>query len=329
MLRRLERRLEVSLRLRGWSPYGLSREDVLWAYRLLLEREPENADVVRGKLELFGTLRALREDLLRSPEYARLNPDTAVEAETIVVIREVPRVGRLFLDLADEVISVAILRDRYEPTEAEFFRRSVTDGMTVLDIGANLGFYTVLAGSLVGATGRVIAFEPLLSNRTLLERSVSENGFEDRVTVRDQAVGGARAQMAIVIAEAAANSGGAYISDSAPQGFTSQQVEVIRLDEEDLGGKVDFIKIDIEGAELLAFRGARALLESQRPTIMCELHAKQLRLVSGCSPSDVITQLGAYGYSCHLIAEDGTPGRRITNVPGDVPETVAFVSDKA
>jgi FkbM family methyltransferase len=171
----------------------------------------------------------------------------------------------------------------------------------------------------------VVAFEPLPSNADLLQRSLVENRVEDRVDLHRAAVADESGRTKLILGAYSQNSGGACISSEASvgPGWTAIPVEVVRLDDLDLP-RVHFVKLDIEGAELLAIHGARSLLERDRPIIMCELHRRQLRQVSHCDARDVVTALESFDYEAREIESNGL-GRRIVDVASDHPETVAFV----
>src|SRR5579864_4643472 len=172
-------------------PGGLTRDHVVWAYRLLLDRDPENEDVIEPKLAGSRDTRELRHHLMTSTEFQNKNRDYAHTNDRTVVISELAGTGgvRLFVDLSDHVIGLNIVRGHYEQDEIRFARSVVRPGDTALDVGAHVGFFTVQMAEAVGPGGRVYAFEPFDSNADLLERSVAENRFGDRVTVRRAAVG--------------------------------------------------------------------------------------------------------------------------------------------
>jgi len=101
-------------------------------------------------------------------------------------------------------------------------------------------------------------------------------------------------------------------------------VPVISLDMLALPRPVSFIKADIEGAEPLAFRGADALLRSDRPVILSELHPRQLDRVSGVTPAQFIDEMRHRGYRCHLLGA-GVAGPEIDDAPGNGVTSVVFL----
>src|SRR5438477_3574246 len=91
-------------------PGGLTREHVVWAYRLLLDRDPESEDVIGPKLDGSRSTADLRRHLITSAEYQRKNPDFAQTNDRTIVIKELDAGVRLFIDLSDHVIGLSILR---------------------------------------------------------------------------------------------------------------------------------------------------------------------------------------------------------------------------
>jgi hypothetical protein len=98
-------------------PGGLTRDHVVWAYRLLLDRDPESEDAIGPKLAGSRDTRELRRHLMTSAEFQEKNRDYAHTNDRTVVIKELDSGVRLFVDLSDHVIGLAIVRGRYERTK--------------------------------------------------------------------------------------------------------------------------------------------------------------------------------------------------------------------
>ena len=122
----------------------LDRDAVRWAYRLFLDREPNEIENVEKLVAASASTSDLRRMFLASEEFRRRNPhDLAYTVEPTVVIKEIAPGLRLFLDLSDVTIGLNVARGRYEEKEMRFVRSVVGPGDYVLDIGANIGFFTV------------------------------------------------------------------------------------------------------------------------------------------------------------------------------------------
>src|SRR6186997_600883 len=133
--------------------------------------------------------------------------------------------------------------------------------------------------AMVGPTGEIHSFEPYGPNADLLERSIDENRFEDRVTFQRAAVGAASGTATLTFPAETLNSGGAYLLRAGTSPLTGNQeadVPVVALDDLNVQGRVRLIKMDVEGAEPQVIRGAARLLRDHRPVILSELHPTQL-----------------------------------------------------
>ena len=305
---------------------GLTREHVIWAYRILLDREPESEDAIVPKVRGFRTTRELRNEIVTSEEYQRNNRDFAQANERNLVIKELEGGVRLVIDLADHAIGLNILRGRFELNELDFVRRTVRPGQHVLDIGAHIGLFAMHMAAIVGPDGSVHAFEPFSENAECLEKSVKENRFEARVVVERKAVGREAGTARLLFAPHSLNTGGAFLvrEGASLPGHEARSVPAIALDGYPLHRPVSFVKIDVEGAEPLVLAGAKRILGEDRPVILSELHPLQLERVSGVSPAAFVDQMRALGYRCHVLGA-GVLGEEMTHVPSSGVTSAVFV----
>jgi len=305
---------------------ALTRDHIVWAYRILLDRDPESDDVILPKMRGYQNTRDLRNDIVTSEEYQQNNRDYAQMNERNLVIKEIEPGLRLAIDLADHAIGLNILRGRFELNELEFVRRTVRPGQHVVDAGAHIGLFAMHMAAAVGPSGSVHCFEPFEANAECLELAIRENRFERRVVLERAAVGAVSGEAQLVFAPATLNSGGAFIGRPGmmPQGHEARRVRMIALDGYPLPRPISFIKIDVEGAEPQALRGAARLLRDDRPVILSEVHPSQLKLVSDVAPAAFIAQLAELGYRCHLLGA-GVLGREVTDVQTNGVESVVFV----
>jgi len=157
----------------------------------------------------------------------------------------------------------------YEIEKQAVVRSLVRPGMKIFDIGANAGFYTLAFARLVGERGHVWAFEPLAENVRNLRRHVELNGLTN-VTVVEAAVS-ERAGVAD-FAPGKSNSMGRLAEGG------GQHVPTVALDDFCVQEKIDcpdLIKLDIEGGESLAFKGARRVIALGKATILLALHGRE------------------------------------------------------
>ncbi len=180
----------------------------------------------------------------------------------------------------------------FEPNEVALIKEHVKKGDTVIDIGANIGYYTLLFAQLVGESGQVIAFEPDPENFALLHKNIILNQYNN-VKLLQKAVSNQNKQTYLYLCDD--NKGMHRLYDSVCcRGRV--EVETICLDDylPKIVKKVDFIKIDIEGAEYDALRGMEKILYQQRPKLLTEFSPAAL-FEYGIKPQiyvDFLTQLG-------------------------------------
>lgn len=167
---------------------------------------------------------------------------------------------KFYCDPADRGISPNIVMDGYwEPRTTEAIIDRLRPGMTAIDAGANLGYFSVLMGLLVGARGRVLAFEPLADSVRRLEGSLLLNGLTARTAVYPEPLGAEEGGEVSLFFEDA-RAGGAHIADAAPEGFNRITARTRRLDQ--VPGALDaaLVKIDTEGTEDLIWHGMTAMI---------------------------------------------------------------------
>lgn len=228
---------------------------------------------------------------------------------------ELPSGLKLWIDLGDSGVSLGCLSGMYEGEETAFILNTLKQGDTFIDIGANIGWFAVQAARTVGQSGRVIAIEPRAQTGGYLARSLLEaNGFSDRAEVHHCAVGTQAGRFSIGWDSSAGNPGGTWSlptteiqQEFRDAGLRMEDVEVKTLDSIVAGRKVDMIKMDIEGAEGLALRGAAQTLAQSRPVILSEMSFSLLPKISGFSAADYVRWMAQQNYRCHAL-EAGRTG---------------------
>ncbi len=204
------------------------------------------------------------------------------------------------------------IRGIYEPVETGLLNGEIKKGDVVFDIGANIGYHTLIAARLVGPDGKVIAFEPDPTNFGLLKNNVEMNGYQNVILVQ-KAVANRTERIRLFLSED--NKGDHRIYDP-NDGRTSIEIEAVRLDDflADFGGRVDFMKMDIQGAEGGAVQGMPDLLKkNRRLKIVSEFWPFGLRQF-GTEPAEYIDLFVKQGFVLHEIDE-----RRRTIRPADIP----------
>jgi len=241
------------------------------------------------------------------------------------VIKETEYGFRIWVALGERSISREIMLDRYERDEVAFVRSVVVPGNRVVDVGANIGFYTALLAALVGPSGHVIACEPLAAAADALERTVAENGFAGRVTLHRVALAERCGSVALRHAPVTINQGAAYLAPAAavPPGHVDDLVPARTLDDVVGDGPCDFVKLDAEGAEPRILAGATRTLARCRPIVLAELNPTLLDRVGGQCPADVIGEMTRHGYQARRLGGGGA-AERIDRYEGEASINVVF-----
>jgi FkbM family methyltransferase len=205
-------------------------------------------------------------------------------------------------DATDPYISGALVRTGvFEPFETEWTAHELRPGDTVLDVGANIGYFTLHFARLVGPHGRVFAFEPDPANFALLKRNVAVNGYRN-VELVPAAVSDRTGATHLFRSDSNAGDHRAY--DSA-DGRAAVAVETVALDRylDRPGLRIDFIKMDIQGSEWHALRGMRGLLARHpRLKMLMEFWPVGLRRC-GASAAAVLGLLEEAGFSLYEMEE--------------------------
>lgn len=201
----------------------------------------------------------------------------------------------------------SIFAGNYEIRERRFVERFLKKGMTVFDIGAHHGFYTLLASKKVGNEGLVIAFEPSPRERKRLVLHVKLNCCRN-VTVEPFALSGVSGKSKMYIVQ-----GRDTGCNSLHMPIVNEQVKEIEVDSTTLDNyiernnisTIDFIKLDVEGAELEILKGSKKLLSAKsRPVILCEVDEYREK-PWGYSEKDLLGFLGNYNYKWFGINSKG------------------------
>jgi len=207
---------------------------------------------------------------------------------------------KFFLHLGNDLSSQLFVEGRYDPNEFYFLNQLLSSGMTVIDLGANEGLYTLFAAKQVGDSGIVLAFEPSLREFKRLQDNLALN--EEITNVQTFQVGlSNNSDIQLLKVAADDHSGQNTLGDFAYEGIVclnAETVTVRRLDDvlEELAVQsVDVIKIDVEGAEHRVFEGARKTLERDRPLILFELVDRALQKQSS-STNEILSYLRELGY---------------------------------
>lgn len=214
---------------------------------------------------------------------------------------------QMYVDLRDEDgVGIPLYVNRaYEPKETELFRRILQPGMTFVDVGANIGYFTTLAAKLVAPGGRVIAVEPDLENFTLLQKNIEANSLcnTDLMNVALAAApGSARLYRSHV------NHGDyrLYCPEAFPQDSVEVKVETLDRALDTLKvDRVDIAKLDVQGYEVEVLEGmSRTIAANKGMVILSEYWPYGLKQ-AGRSARQFIELLQGAGFEPNILQEAG------------------------
>jgi FkbM family methyltransferase len=345
---------------------SVSRDEVVWCYRIALGREPESDEVIRLHMNCEN-LQALRNSFLTSAEFAAATfplPDhttvkitsydstiydpaklfrllygrdpNAVELYTsnILISTDVndpvdairsmvagfdhqfystPFTIRhsasnieyisihgfeLAIDKFDTSVAYNLKDVNYEAWLVDFYKRIIKPGNTFVDIGANIGTYSMLAATLVGRNGKVLSFEPNSENCRLLLLSSLINNF-DNIQLFPFALTNETGCVPFING---IGSNGAIVTNDKDKlvDSTCFIVPTNRLDNI-ITDNIDFIKMDVEGAEGLVLNGALGSLTKYRPLMTSEFSLEMLSRVSNMHGKEYLSLIKSIGYDLNMI----------------------------
>ncbi len=207
----------------------------------------------------------------------------------------------MFLDKGD---STGYSTKEYEKDTTELIKNNIKEGDVVIDLGANIGYYTLLMAKLVGKNGRVFAFEPEPKNLELLKRNIQLNTLKN-ITVIEKAVSNKVGEDNLYIDKKYIGSHTLYneFTDKKPI-----KVEVTTIDKffEDYKGKINFIKMDIEGSEYRALEGMSDLIIKNNVKLIIEYATSRI-IENGNTPNEFMSLIKSLGFKHKLIIDNNNP----------------------
>ena len=187
--------------------------------------------------------------------------------------------SKMLLDLTDPGINRDLfLYGKREPSSTEIFRRQLSPGMTIVDVGANIGYYVLIEAQALGNSGKIHAIEPAPKNFEMLQANLDLNAVGCEIESHNLAISDHVGQVSFEIA------GASNHHRLAINGSNSNSIEVEATTLDALLGdeKIDMVRMDAEGAEWVILRGMRRILASDRPLKMfIEVHPKLIREYQG------------------------------------------------
>ena len=192
----------------------------------------------------------------------------------------------------------------WEPETTAVFLSLITDGDVVVDLGAHVGYYTLLAARRVGPEGRVFAFEPHPDNFRLLVKNIESNFYSNVIPVQ-KAVSNETGGTELFLQGTTTHS--LFRKSDSNKSVLVQTTsldEYFKTVEPRLRSRIKLIKMDIEGAEMQAMLGMRQIIsENAEIAIISEFEPENLK-ASGCEPSEFVSYLTEQGFKLQSVGEN-------------------------
>jgi FkbM family methyltransferase len=209
----------------------------------------------------------------------------------------------------------------YEAYETKIMKSLIKPGDVVVDLGAFIGYYTLIFAEIVGQSGQVVAFEPRPSNAQILRKNIQVNNYSN-VLVEEKAVSDVEGKITLYLCTDNHGMNRLYKSAYCDE---SVEVECITLDSyfKNSNKKIDFIKMDVEGSEYGVLEGMTRILEKNNNIkILLEFNPSSI-IEYGKTPEELIGLLNSYGFNIYRLnrrtkAKDIIQPKSMSNLVKDV-----------
>ena len=220
--------------------------------------------------------------------------------------------GRKMFTQNNDGLALSIFKI-YEPNQTEIVKKYVHEGDIVIDIGAHVGYYTLLMAQLVGENGKVYSFEPDPVNFQLLKKSVEINGFENVVLIQ-KAVSNITDKVKLFLGDDDSAINRIY---DAKLGDAKESIDVnsVTIDEyfKENDELINFIKLDSEGSEVKIINGMKQFLSRNKKLVMMTEFFPFLIKKSGDEPNQYLKSLEKSGFSLYNILDKNEKTNKINS----------------
>ncbi len=233
------------------------------------------------------------------------------------IIKEIQG-SKMMLDLSDKGINRDLfLRGCRKPGCTQTLKKVLTNGMQVVDIGANIGYYALLSARLVGNTGRVYAIEPDTKNFELLRRNVQLNSLSERLELHNLAIGNYIGDSLLEISDQF-NLHKIMLEkpgDKSKKNYI--KVQMVTLDHFCENKHVDFVRMDVEGFEYYILQGMHHILQERDLKLFIEVHPDRINEM-GKSVEEMLRVLVELNYAVsYLVIKERKPSSLRRCIFGD------------
>lgn len=269
-------------------------------------------DILRNQQEILRRQEALSDQLRAAPP-SQARP--VVYLGDHKVLTRTAQGYKIVLDTRDQSLFPHIALDgHWESWVTDVLMKNLRPGMTVVDAGANVGYFTLIACNAVGTEGHVFAFEPDPETYEMLFRSVELNGFRQICQCHRVALSSSRGKARFYRFSAHFGGNSLWHCGGATTEFGDKvaevEVDTIPFDDfaEEAGirGRIDLMKIDTEGSEAHVLQGMqKTLADNPNIILLCEFNAEHIRS-SNCDPEVAADSLLENGFKFRIIHYDGS-----------------------
>ena len=211
------------------------------------------------------------------------------------------RGAQFLMPTKDITLTPTVMSGVFERHELDIFERVCSAGATVIDVGANIGLYSVIAARRIGDSGTVYAFEPVPENIAFLRKNLELNGVRDRVAVQEVAVGEADGELEIFLSDRQIGTHSA--AKATVGGGESLRVPMRSVDAFVASSgisRIDVVKVDVEGYDGQVLQGALQTLRRHKPVLFIE-YSPELLEACGQNPDEFVALMGGIYKHCVLV----------------------------
>ncbi len=225
-------------------------------------------------------------------------------------------------EISDPRTAIACLAvaGEYETRETRLISSIVKYTSQVIDVGANVGYYSIRIPYFTKHVVKVYSFEPIAKSFRELTRNIVLNQLQDVVEAFNCAASNTNGELVMYVPKLFGTSATSSVELHPEDENQEVRVETVRIDDFIKNGKIsgcDFLKIDVEGAEKFVVEGAIELLSRDKPVVLAEILRKWSR-AHGYEPQELLDILFGLGYQCYSI---GTTLNQIVEIGEEVVET--------
>lgn len=244
-----------------------------------------------------------------------------------VLLKKITNKTSMFCRLKEHVDRRIYFFGAYEPIESFLSQKLLSPDSIIIDAGANIGFHSLIWSEKL-SNGKVYAFEPVPMNHEKLLKNIKASGQRENIQVVQKGLWKENTTLTFNLDSTFEDNKGSFSIGHFGNIVVSTSCQVITIDSfvnDHKLSRIDFIKMDIEGAELPALQGAESVLLKYKPSLFLEINAKAMRAL-GYSPSDLQSFLWPFNYKMYLIQSTFSSSRFIESIDNIEQANVLFLN---